>query len=187
MQSSVDKIFQDFTQEDEHTAVTFGGTGLGLSIVKKLVEIFNGSIEVESAKGSGTLVTCRLRFQRGESEKIITALPEEQIMELPDGFRILVADDEEYNRKLITMMLDNWKAEYDVATNGVDAVPLLSDTEYDLVLLDLRMPGINGVNATKFIRETLKLSPVSSFRYSGLLLMPPIRPILESGSSLTHF
>jgi signal transduction histidine kinase/CheY-like chemotaxis protein len=157
-QSNVDRIFQDFTQENEQTAVAYGGTGLGLSIVKKLVEMFNGSIEVESTKGNGTLVTCRLRFQRGEAEKIKTAHPDVQMMELPDGFRILVADDEEYNRKLITMMLDKWKAEYDVATNGVDAVHLLSDHDYDLVLMDLRMPGINGVNATKFIRETLKRS-----------------------------
>ena len=69
--SNIDKIFQDFTQEDEHTAVKFGGTGLGLSIVKKLVEMFNGSVKVESTKGIGTLVTCNLQFQNrriGEDE-----------------------------------------------------------------------------------------------------------------------
>jgi CheY-like chemotaxis protein len=71
---------------------------------------------------------------------------------------LLVADDEEYNCKLITNILDKWKADYDVAMNGEDAVHLLSDHAYDLVLMDLRMPGISGVNATKFIRETLKKS-----------------------------
>ena len=156
--SKVDKIFQDFTQEDEHTAVKFGGTGLGLSIVKKLVEIFNGSVVVESNKGIGTLVTCKLRFQKGDPEKIRTAHPEGQMNELPEGIRFLVADDEEYNCKLITAILDKWKAVYDVAMNGVDAVHLLSDNEYDIVLMDLRMPGISGENATKFIRETLKLT-----------------------------
>ena len=84
--------------------------------------------------------------------------PEGHVIELPEGFRFLVADDEEYNCKLITTILDKWKADYDVAMNGVDAVHLLSDNEYDLVLMDLRMPGINGENATKFIRETLKKS-----------------------------
>jgi signal transduction histidine kinase/CheY-like chemotaxis protein len=156
--SNIDKIFQDFTQEDENTAVKFGGTGLGLSIVKKLVEMFNGSVNVESTKGIGTLVTCNLQFQTGEPAKMRSSHPERHMIELPKGFRFLVADDEEYNCKLITTILDKWKAVYDVAMNGVDAVNLLSDNEYDLVLMDLRMPGINGVNATKFIRETLKKS-----------------------------
>lgn len=154
--SNIDKIFQDFTQEDEHTAVRFGGTGLGLSIVKKLAEMFNGSVNIESTKGIGTLVTCNLQFQTGEARKMVSGHPEGHVIELPEGFRFLVADDEEYNCKLITTILDKWKAEYDVARNGVDAVHMLSDNEYDIVLMDLRMPGINGVNATKFIRETLK-------------------------------
>ena len=156
--SKVDKIFQDFTQEDEHTAIKFGGTGLGLSIVKKLVEIFKGNVEVESNKGIGTLVTCRLQFQKGDPEKIRTSHTEGHLNELPVGIRFLVADDEEYNCRLITTILDKWKAVYDVTMNGVDAVHLLSDNEYDIVLMDLRMPGINGVDATKFIRETLKLN-----------------------------
>ena len=157
-ESNIDKIFQDFTQEDEYIAVKFGGTGLGLAIVKKLVEMFQGSVKVESTKGIGTLVTCNLQFQKGDASKMKTGHPEDHMIELPEGFRFLVADDEEYNCKLITTILDKWKADYDVAMNGVDAVHLLSDNEYDLVLMDLRMPGINGVNATKFIRETLKKS-----------------------------
>ena len=156
--SNIDKIFQDFTQEDDSTAVKFGGTGLGLSIVKKLVELFKGSIKVESTKGIGTLVSCNLQFQTGEKSKIKTGHSEGQEHEIPEGIRFLIADDEEYNCKLITTILDKWKAEYDVAMNGVDAVDLLKKNEYDLVLMDLRMPGINGVDAAKFIRETLKKS-----------------------------
>ena len=156
--SNIDKIFQDFTQEDDSTAVKFGGTGLGLSIVKKLVELFKGSIKVESTKGIGTLVSCNLQFQTGEKSKIKTGHSEGQEHEIPEGFRFLIADDEEYNCKLITTILDKWKAEYDVAMNGVDAIDLLKKNEYDLVLMDLRMPGINGVDAAKFIRETLKKS-----------------------------
>ena len=125
--SNIDKIFQDFTQEDENTAVKFGGTGLGLSIVKKLVEMFNGSVKVESTKGDGTLVTCNLQFQTGDAAKMRSGHPEGHVIELPEGFRFLVADDEEYNCKLITTILDKWKADYDVAMNGVDAVHLLSD------------------------------------------------------------
>jgi CheY-like chemotaxis protein/HPt (histidine-containing phosphotransfer) domain-containing protein len=156
--SNIDKIFQDFTQEDDHTAVKFGGTGLGLSIVKKLVELFEGNIKVESTKGIGTLVSCNLRFQTGEKSKITAGQSQGQLLDIPEGFRILIADDEEYNCRLITTILDKWKAKYDVAMNGVDAVDLLNKHEYNLVLMDLRMPGINGVDAARFIRETLEKS-----------------------------
>jgi len=157
-ESKIDKIFQDFTQEDEQTAVKFGGTGLGLSIVKKLVELFKGNIKVESTKGIGTLVSCNLQFQTGNPALMKTGHSDERVPLIPEGFRVLIADDEEYNRKLIATILDKWKAEYDVAMDGNEAVNLLSKHEYDLVLMDLRMPGINGVNAAKFIRENLNLT-----------------------------
>jgi len=156
--SKLDKIFQDFTQEDENTAIKYGGTGLGLSIVKKLAELFKGSVYVESTKGVGTLVSCNLQFQTGDPAKMKAGQSEGQLPDIPEGLRFLIADDEEYNCKLIATILDKWKAQYHVAMNGVEAVDLLSKHEYDLVLMDLRMPGINGLDAAKFIRETLKKS-----------------------------
>jgi signal transduction histidine kinase/CheY-like chemotaxis protein len=157
-ESKIDNIFQDFTQEDEQTAVKYGGTGLGLSIVKKLVELFNGHIKVESTKGVGTQVSCNLQFQAGDPAQMKAGHVGKLQPELPDGFRVLIADDEEYNVKLIATILDKWKAEYDVAMDGVQAVKLLKKFSYKLVLMDLRMPGINGVDAAKFIRETLNLN-----------------------------
>jgi CheY-like chemotaxis protein len=82
----------------------------------------------------------------------------ERIPEIPEGFRVLIADDEEYNWKLIASILDTWKTAYDVATDGDEAVKLLSKNKYHLVLMDLRMPGTNGWDVAKFIRETLHLS-----------------------------
>ena len=156
--SRVEKIFEDFTQENEDTAVKYGGTGLGLSIVKKLVELFDGNVEIESTKGIGTTVTCQLFFIPGSKSGIRKGRTGVPVYAVPPGTRFLVADDEEYNRKLIANILDKWEGSYDVATNGIDAVNLLSVNEYDMVMMDLRMPGIDGINATKFIRETLKLS-----------------------------
>jgi CheY-like chemotaxis protein len=124
--------------------------------VKKLAELFQGRVEVESTKGTGTVVTCKLQFERGEAGKMHSDGPEQLEVKLPEGFRVLVADDEEYNCRLITTILDKWHADYDVVMNGVDAVHRLSDRVYDLVLMDLRMPGVSGVDATRFIRETLK-------------------------------
>lgn len=156
--SKLEKIFQDFTQEDNDTAVKYGGTGLGLSIVKKLVELFNGNVTVESKKGQGTTVSCYLEFLIGDSKNIIEEDLEELENKLPNGLRFLVADDEEYNRLLITTILNKWNAKYDLAKNGMEAIEFLQSESYDAVLMDLRMPQINGMMATKFIRETLKHS-----------------------------
>lgn len=157
-EKNLEKIFKDFTQEDADTSVKYGGTGLGLSIVKKLVELFDGTIGVESAKGIGTAITCRMTFRQGEREKIRQAGPEMSVPPLPGGLRFLVADDEEYNCKLIAAILEKHGAKFDLAMNGTDALQLLTDRSYDVVLMDLRMPGTDGANATRTIRETLNLS-----------------------------
>jgi len=156
--SKLEKIFEDFAQENETTAVKYGGTGLGLSIVKKLVELFQGKIGVQSTKGTGTEVTCELKFRVGDARVAEQQGLEQERGSIPGGLRFLVADDEAYNRRLVTTMLDKWNAVYDVATNGNEAVNLLSINHYDMALMDLRMPGIDGINAAKFIRETLKFS-----------------------------
>jgi signal transduction histidine kinase/CheY-like chemotaxis protein/CHASE3 domain sensor protein/HPt (histidine-containing phosphotransfer) domain-containing protein len=157
-EANLEKIFHDFTQEHEDTGIRHGGTGLGLSIVKKLVALFSGNVRVESKKGTGTLVTCTLRFAIGDPAMIKADRPEEMIPELPEGLHFLVADDEEFNCKLISTILDKHNAEYEVAMNGVDAVQLLSERHYDVVLMDLRMPGVDGIHAARFIRETLHQS-----------------------------
>lgn len=183
---NLDKIFKDFTQEEDDTSVKYGGTGLGLSIVKKLVELFDGTIEVESTKGIGTRVSCRLQFRQGDQEKISKRSPGSQLPELSEGLRFLIADDEEYNCKLIVTILDKHQATYDLTMNGVDAVHMLSDQTFDVVLMDLRMPGIDGVNVTKFIRETLKLAK-DKLPVIGITADPAIRVTPENRELFNRF
>ena len=185
-QKNLERIFNDFTQEDENTSVQYGGTGLGLSIVKKLVELFDGTVEVESTKGKGTLVRCLLQFGRGERQMIDIRPSGARLPVLPSGLRFLVADDEDYNCKLIATILDKHQASYDLSMNGVDAVQLLSDHAYDIVLMDLRMPGIDGVNVTKYIRETLKQSR-EQLPVIGITADPAIRVKPESRELFNRF
>ncbi|OFX20907.1 MAG: hypothetical protein A2041_05450 [Bacteroidetes bacterium GWA2_31_9b] len=156
--SKLEIVFQEYTQEDQDIAIKYGGTGLGLTIVKRIVELFNGDIRLESSKGFGTKVICNLRLEPGKREEIINHNIAPIKYSLPDNLKVLLADDEEYNRLLITSILDKWNIKYDVAKNGLEAIEFLKQNKYNFVFMDLRMPVINGVMATKFIRETLKLS-----------------------------
>lgn len=156
--SMLDIVFQEYTQEDQDVAIKYGGTGLGLTIVKRIVELFNGEIRLESKKGSGTKAICNLRFEYGKRDEIIKQNNIESSFYLPENLKILLADDEEYNRRLVSAILDKWSITYDVARNGLEAIELINNNRYDIILMDIRMPIINGVMATKYIRETLKIS-----------------------------
>ncbi len=152
-------IFEDFTQAEMSTTRKYGGTGLGLSIVKKLVELHQGTMVCESKKNHGTKITCHLPLHAGlenQLKKDVT-LP----LIIPDEIRnlmVLVVDDEEYNRLLFKKILDRWNIKNDQAANGMDAIEILKENRYDLLFMDIRMPGFDGLKVTRFIRDELKIS-----------------------------
>ena len=152
------KVFEDFTQEETDTSKKYGGTGLGLSIVKKLVELHHGSISLESQKNKGTLITCILPYAKGNAKQLPALIP---ILQIPDQFKklkILIVDDEEYNRLLFKTILDRWKVQYDEAGDGQTAVDLVKTNRYDMVFMDIRMPQLDGLLSTVFIRKELNRS-----------------------------
>ncbi len=152
------KVFEDFTQEEINTSKKYGGTGLGLSIVKKLVELHGGSISLESKKNKGTLITCILPYAKGNAQKLPALVP---TLQIPDAFRklkILIVDDEEYNRLLFKTILDRWKVQYDEAGDGQTAVDMVKTNRYDMVFMDIRMPQLDGLLSTVFIRKDLNRS-----------------------------
>ena len=157
-ESKLSSIFQDFTQEEMSTTRKYGGTGLGLSIVKNLIELHHGTIDVHSKKNRGTTIVCRIPYLTGD-EKLIKqeAIPSLQVPgELP-GMKILIVDDEEYNRMLTRRILERWSVEVYEAVNGIEALEMLKERHYDLLLMDIRMPGIDGLRATQIIREEMKI------------------------------
>ena len=157
-ESKINFIFEDFTQEEMSTTRKFGGTGLGLSIVKKLVELHNGSIECKSRKYQGTRITCNIPYLTGD-EKLIK-MDIEPPLYIPEELRnlkILIVDDEEYNRLLFKTILDRWKIKYFEAANGMEALEMLKKDRYDLLFMDARMPGIDGLKTTQFIRDEMHI------------------------------
>jgi signal transduction histidine kinase/HPt (histidine-containing phosphotransfer) domain-containing protein/AmiR/NasT family two-component response regulator len=158
-ESKINLIFEDFTQEEMSTTRKYGGTGLGLSIVKKLIELHNGTIECFSRKNEGTKILCRIPYLTGDDKKI--RMDVELPLYIPEeirGLKILIVDDEEYNRLLFKTILERWKVSYHEAGNGMEALELLKTGKYDLLFMDARMPGIDGLKATEFIRNEMKIS-----------------------------
>ncbi len=157
-ESKINFIFEDFTQEEMSTTRKFGGTGLGLSIVKKLIELHNGTIDCVSRKNHGTKITCHIPYLTGD-EKLIKKDAEVPLL-IPEEIRdlkVLIVDDEEYNRLLFKTILERWKVRYHEASNGMEALEMLKSDQYDLLFMDARMPGIDGLKATQFIRNEMNI------------------------------
>ena len=141
-------VFDDFTQAHYDIGLKYGGTGLGLSICRKLVEMHGSRILVESEPGHGTTFSFELRFQVAAEAETPGAATSELA-----GLRVLVADDNEVNVFVLGGLLARWGVEVDVAANGRQAVERVRAGNYDLVLMDLRMPELDGYAATREIRS----------------------------------
>ncbi len=158
-ESKLNLIFEDFTQAEMSTTRKFGGTGLGLSIVKKLVELHKGKIECRSKKNIGTEITCFLPYLTGDPKQLSGENP--RLIYVPDeikNLKILIVDDEEYNRLLFKTILKRWNMGFSEAVSGMEAIELVKANRFDLLFMDARMPGLDGLKTTQFIREELKIT-----------------------------
>jgi signal transduction histidine kinase/HPt (histidine-containing phosphotransfer) domain-containing protein len=150
----IGKIFESFTQAGDDITRKFGGTGLGLTIVKKLIELQNGVIKVESTHGAGTTFSFTLPFDIAitEANKTqMTEMREEDVSHL----RILVAEDNTINQLIVKKLLEPWKCTLDFADNGIIAIEKLQAGTYDVVLMDVQMPEMDGYTASQKIRKEL--------------------------------
>jgi len=149
-------LFDPFYQADNSTRRRFGGTGLGLAIVRRLATLMNGTIEVKSEAGEGSLFTLRLPMQAPSREDDPTLEADKKRLSvnlaalLP---KILVVEDNATNRRLVRLFLKKLGHDAEEAENGFDGVEMAATRHYDLILMDLEMPGMDGYEATRLIRE----------------------------------
>jgi PAS domain S-box-containing protein len=155
--SKIEKVFENFQQATSGTSRIFGGTGLGLAIVKQLVEGQNGNIQVKSTEHIGSTFSFVLNFDKTNAAAVL----EPEILDLNTNvkdIKILVVEDMELNQLLMKTLLDDFGFECEIAANGKIAIEKLQETNYDIILMDLQMPEMNGFDATLHIRNTMKLT-----------------------------
>lgn len=150
------RIFQPFTQADSSTSRSYGGTGLGLAITRKLADLMGGCISVDSKIGVGSIFTVLLPFTITDACK--TAPPEltaqaTKLDKSGTSLSILVAEDVPINQELAKVMLNKLGHSVTLAANGIEAVQQFSNGRFDLILMDMQMPEMDGLQATAAIRE----------------------------------
>jgi CheY-like chemotaxis protein len=154
-ENKIDTIFENFQQASSGTSRIYGGTGLGLAIVKQLVEGQNGTISVKSTLGQGSEFSFQLTFRKTHA----SIEPIEDSIALDTEFKdinVLVVEDIALNQLLMRTLLDDFGFTCDIASNGQIAIEKLQTAVYDIVLMDLQMPVMNGFEATEYIRKTMK-------------------------------
>ncbi|MDZ4704584.1 MAG: ATP-binding protein [Saprospiraceae bacterium] len=153
----IKNIFENFQQASSSTARLYGGTGLGLAIAKQLVEHQGGSIKVKSSLSAGSTFSFILSFQKTNSEAEIETIITEADTEIKN-IKVLVVEDMALNQLLMKTLLDDFGFERDIAENGKIAIEKLQFKSYDIILMDLQMPEMNGFEATQYIRNTMNLN-----------------------------
>ncbi|MBK9424745.1 MAG: response regulator [Bacteroidetes bacterium] len=156
-QNKLSTIFDMFTQAGDDITRKYGGTGLGLSIAKKLVDLQGGIIKVDSVIDEGTTFTFSMPFDHPDPVELEAhhSQSEEPESRIDSELRILIVEDNDINRLVINKIMKDWGVKLDNAVNGVDAIDKMKLKDYDIILLDIEMPEMNGYQCIREIRTAL--------------------------------
>ena len=157
------EIFESFTQADIDTTRKYGGTGLGLAIIKKLIAMFNSELFLESEEGKGSMFYFTLELRINENRKAFINEEKARSLQMLTGVRVLIAEDNPVNLSVAKRFMVKWGIEVHEATNGKEAVEKFQANEYDVLLIDLEMPEMDGASAVKEIRRVNNAIPAVAF------------------------
>ena len=151
----IEQLFQPFHQADLSITRQYGGTGLGLAICRRLLDMMGSEIRVESSPGAGSRFSFRVRFGKAECDapEVMAGISKERARELLTDRRILLVEDNDTNLQVARELLEQVGLEVVAATNGLEAVTLAAEEKFDGILMDLQMPVMDGLTATREIRK----------------------------------
>lgn len=162
-------IFERFTQAGSSTTREYGGTGLGLAIIKKILNMVGSEIYVKSEPDSGTIFWFDLAFKKVLHEEVDEAIQEVEDSNIITGKKVLLVEDNQMNIMVAEKFLKKWELRVEVAHNGKEGVEMMKENKYDLVLMDLQMPIMDGYKATRKIRTFDEKTPIIALTASALL------------------
>lgn len=175
------KLFEPFDQGEHYLTKQFGGTGLGLSIVKRIVDLLNGEIEINTEEGKGTEFIITLPFESCvedcniDDNKSINNISDDR------SIKIISAEDVEINQKLLEIMIKDRKWTFKKVYNGKELIDELDKEKYDLILMDIQMPVMNGYEATRIIRKNEKYGTIPIIALSAYAFEENIKEIFDAG------
>jgi len=184
-EATVAKLFRPFTQADASTTRNFGGTGLGLNITRRLVEMMRGEIKVESEEGRGSVFTIEMLVD--PAEPVEAPAGEGETGEAEPGFaalhgrRVLVVDDHPVNRRVIRLFLEPFECDLVEVENGQEALDALAQRPIDLVLMDVNMPVMDGLEATRRLRQDPRFSRLPVIALTADVMSAQIKTCLDAG------
>lgn len=193
-EDKIENIFEAFDQLHYDVSRKYGGTGLGLTICKKLVELMGGELSVKSKLGKGSIFYFTIPFKAVHSIKetatslklpneLVLTPPKEISHSFPKGFKVLLVDDNDLNVRVISKMLKSNGVQHEIVMEGSSACQLIQNKQYDLVLMDIQMPIMDGFEAAREIRsmddEYFKNIPIIALTASGVLEVED--DVLEAG------
>jgi CheY-like chemotaxis protein len=161
--NKIRQIFESFEQADTQTTRKYGGTGLGLAISKAIVTRMGGELKVNSMVGQGSEFHFTIEMKITHSQKSYVNEESLKVLKDMEGTRILMAEDNPINLLVAKRFLLKWKVQVDEAPNGLKALELFRQNEYDLLLIDLEMPEMDGTQAVAEIRKTNTHVPIIAF------------------------
>lgn len=160
------KIFNSFEQEDRTVTREYGGTGLGLAISKQLIELMSGEILFKSTHGKGSMFGFKIPLEVAEEKERVVNNVQKSVLNFSG--KVLVAEDNEVNILLISILLEQFAIPFDVVENGVLAIEAVEKNSYNLVLMDNQMPKLSGKDATLAIRKFDKELPIVALSANAL-------------------
>lgn len=178
---NLETVFEQFKQADSNITKKYGGTGLGLTICKNLIEMQHGSLSVSSQEGIGSTFSFIIPYKKGEKSDLI-----------PDNFgsvdtqklskkKVLLVDDDSVNRLLGKTILEKFNCKFDIANNGKDAISKLNKAKYDIVLLDIHMPDIDGTEVAKYLRNEKRDKKTKIVAVTAAVMKDDIKKYYKAG------